>query len=192
VGSGLLGLDYREQLLVARVAKSADSRPSTANGVQSVRAYRRLIDFALDQVIAGNISCRTGKVLTEMARAGAEMLIAERHMKASGLEDCEDAAHVLGADGGLKTVKGSMSSLALQSPELIEGNAMTVPHDNHPKGHYDATQPEPDDPEVVAQFVSPDAYLSMPRRARRYSKEPKFVEVPKAVFDVNTGKLFEE
>lgn len=172
------------------MAKSADRRPSTANGVQSVRAYRRLIDFALDQVIAGNISCRTGKALTEMARAGAEMLIAERHMKASGLEDCEDAAHVLGDDGGLKMVKGSLSDLAGKDPKLIDGNAMTIPLDDHPQGQWDATQPEPDDPEVVADFVNPDGYMTIPVGAKRSGKK-KYRPVPERVFDVNTGGVVE-
>ncbi len=73
---------------------------STSRGkIRSVRGYRRLIDLTIAQVFNGQLSAAEGQRRVSLAKAGAELLMAENLLHASGAVD-EEVLHSLGDDGG--------------------------------------------------------------------------------------------
>ena len=68
--------------------------------VQSLRAYRRLLDGVIDQMRRGRIAPNTGKAIAEVVKTAAELHMSERLLQAQGIEDREPK-HVIDEDGGL-------------------------------------------------------------------------------------------
>lgn len=120
--------------------------------IRSVRAYRRVIDYAIQQAIQGRMSCREAKALSEMGAKGAELHMAELNLKAAGVSDVEDDQHVLGSDGGLDLPSPDIETA--QAPSLLQGNLVTIPGSTHRQGHYETTAPPPDNEETTAEFVN--------------------------------------
>lgn len=67
--------------------------------IRSVRGYRRLIDLTIAQVVNGELSAAEGQRRVGLFKAGAELLMAENLLHASGSAD-EEVVHPLGEDGG--------------------------------------------------------------------------------------------
>lgn len=67
--------------------------------IASIRAYRRHIDMIINWVKLGLMHPRDGLAAAQLIKVGAELLMTEKVMSASGAEDTEPE-HPLGVDGG--------------------------------------------------------------------------------------------